>query len=152
MKKSKPSQWYSKLKRLCSYDQEKNEPIICEEINDFTDKEQANLIAEHFALPRNKYRPLQPCDVQVPDFTESSIVQFSQSNVQHALNALDVKKSVPPGDIPTAILKKCSTELSIPVTNVLNSAIKEGVCPTIFKTEYVTPVPKVFHPTKLKNL
>ena len=132
--------------------QEKNDPIICEEINDFTDEEQANLIAEHFALPRNKYSALQPGDVQVPSFLESSILQFSQANVQHALNALNVRKSVPPGDIPTAILKKCSKELSIPVTNVLNSAIKQGVWPTIFKTEYVTPVPKVFPPKKLKNL
>ena len=62
------------------------------------------------------------------------------------------KKSVPPGDIPTAILKMFSNELSIPVKNVLNSSIKQGIWPTIFKTEYVTPVPKVFPPTKLKNL
>ena len=65
------------MKRLCSYDQEKNDPIICEEINDFTDEEQANLIAEHFALPRNKYSALQPSDIQVPSFLESLITQFN---------------------------------------------------------------------------
>ena len=143
LKTSNSSKWYSKLKRLCSYDQEKNDQIICEEINDYTD---------HFALPRNKYDALLPCDIPVLPFLESSILQFSQGNVRHVLYALDAKKSVPSGDIPTAILKMFSNELSIPVTNVLNSSIKQGIWPTIFKTEYVTPVPKVFPPTKLKNL
>ena len=27
LKKSNPNQWYSKLKRLCSYDQQKSDPV-----------------------------------------------------------------------------------------------------------------------------
>ena len=48
LKTSNPSQWYSKVKRMCSYDQEKFEPIVCNEIETLTDQEQADKIAEHF--------------------------------------------------------------------------------------------------------
>ena len=36
--------------------------------------------------------------------------------------------------------------------DVINSLIKQGVWPNIYKTEYITPIPKVFPPAKLKNL
>ena len=55
LKLSNPSQWYFKLKRICSYDQDKNQPVICEEIDNLTDREQAKKIAKHFAAPRNIY-------------------------------------------------------------------------------------------------
>ena len=42
--------------------------------------------------------------------------------------------------------------MSIPVTNVLNAAIQQGIWPDMFKTEYVTPVPKIFPPERLKDL
>ena len=32
LKTSNPSEWYSKVKRMCSYDQEKLDPIVCNEI------------------------------------------------------------------------------------------------------------------------
>ena len=32
LKNSKPSQWYSKLKRLCSYDQQKSDPVNVESL------------------------------------------------------------------------------------------------------------------------
>ena len=52
LKTSNPSQWYSKLKRICSYDQEKTQPIICAEIETLTDQEQADKIAQHFSAVR----------------------------------------------------------------------------------------------------
>ena len=103
LKQSHPSQWYSKLKRICSYDQEKHEEIICEEINHLTDSEQAEKILEHFAGPRNKYSELNPCDIQVPFFQENSVPQFPQKVVSDVLKELKLKKAVPPGDIPTVI-------------------------------------------------
>ena len=54
---SKVSQWYSKLKRLCSYDQHKADPVIVESIKNLTDKEQAELIAAKFARVSQEYEP-----------------------------------------------------------------------------------------------
>ena len=151
LKTSKPSQWYSKIKRICAYDKENYTKIECDEIEPFSDAEQAEMIAEHFASPRNQYNALQACDIQIHYFKENSIPQFSQENVKDILRELNVKKSVPPGDIPTVIFKKFSNELAQPVTNVINQAIIKGVWPDIFKTEFITPIPKVFPPKKLKK-
>ena len=65
LKQSNPSQWYSKLKRICSYDQTKYEPLNCGEIENLTDQEQADKIAEFFATPRQAYDALQSCDIKV---------------------------------------------------------------------------------------
>ena len=48
LKISNPSQWYSKLKRICSYDQEKHEPLEVAEIELLSDQEQAEKIADFF--------------------------------------------------------------------------------------------------------
>ena len=152
LKLSNPSQWYSKLKHICSFDQEKYNPIIWEEIDELTDSEQAKKIAKHFATPRNRYSALQECDIDIPAFDINSIPQFSYEKVKSLLDSLDPKKSVPPGDIPTKILKKFASELAIPVTNVINSSMTQGLWPDIFKTEFITPVPKNFPPKKLNNL
>lgn len=44
LKTSKPSQWHSKLKKLCSYDQLKYEPIVVQSIKHLSDKDQAEVI------------------------------------------------------------------------------------------------------------
>ena len=48
LKQTNPSKWYSALKRLSSYDQRLHEIPRVEEINDFSDDEQAELIADKF--------------------------------------------------------------------------------------------------------
>ena len=48
---ARDSQWYSALKRITNYGQEKSEHLIVEEINHLSDKEQAEAIADK-GLPR----------------------------------------------------------------------------------------------------
>ena len=38
-----------KIKPICAYDKEKYITIVCEEIDTFSDAEQAEIIVEHFA-------------------------------------------------------------------------------------------------------
>ena len=63
LKPSKPFQWYSKVKRMCSYDQEKFEPIVCNEIETLTDQEQADKISEHFCAVRKQFNALKSSDI-----------------------------------------------------------------------------------------
>ena len=59
LKKSKPGNLYKELKHLCSYDQVKKEEIIVSSINHLNDLEQAEAIAEAYALVRNEgFKPL----------------------------------------------------------------------------------------------
>ena len=59
LKLSKVSQWYSKLKRLCSYDQKKSENVEIESIKHLSDKEQAELIADKFSKVSQEFQPLK---------------------------------------------------------------------------------------------
>ena len=76
LKTSNVSQWYSKLKRLCSYDKEKMEPLVVDSIKHLTDQEQAEVIADKFSKVSQEYEPLQKDDIEVPFFDEKSIPSF----------------------------------------------------------------------------
>ena len=78
LKESNPSQWYSRLKRFCSYDLEKQEVLHCEEIDSLSDQEQADELADHFSNVRNLFDELRPGDIQMPEFDEITIPQISQ--------------------------------------------------------------------------
>ena len=65
------------MKRLCSYDLEKQKALHCEEINSLSDQEQADELVEYFSEVRNQFDELRSCDIQVPVFDESMIPQVS---------------------------------------------------------------------------
>ena len=152
LKQSDPNQWYSKLKRLCSYDLEKQEVLKCEEVDHLEDQQQADALVEHFSSVRCKFDALNTYDVPIPHFEEKSVPHFSESHVQDALKGIKTKKAVPPGDIPPYILKHFATKLANPIANIYNCSMKQGKWPLIWKKEFVTPVAKVFPPKLLKNL
>ena len=53
-------------------------------------------------------------------------------------------------DIPAKIIKEFACELARPVTDLINSMVRLGQYPNIWKIECVSPVPKVY-PTLLMN-
>ena len=73
---SKPSQWYSKLKRLCSYDQHQSDPIEVETIKHMTNKEQVEVIADKFARVSQEYDPFKTENIEIPPFDKSQIPKF----------------------------------------------------------------------------
>ena len=56
------------------------------------------------------------------------------------------KISTVAGDIPWKIIKKFAFDLSVPLQNIFNSAIRNGQYPNNWKLEIITPVPKVNPP------
>ena len=150
LKHSDPNQWYSKLKRLCSYDLEKHEILKCEEINHMENKKQANRLAEHFSTVRSKFDALNSDETKIPHFEDSSLPHFSQFQVEEALKIIKTKKSVPPGDIPSKVLKHHAKFFSKPIAIIFNCAMKQGKWPEAWKKEIVTPVAKRL-PTQTHN-
>ena len=51
--------------------------------------------------------------------------------------------------IPTTLLKSCIDSLIVPITNIVNKSLKEGVFPSAFKTAHVIPLLK--KPSSDKN-
>ena len=123
-----------------------------ESLKDFPIKAQSELIADKFSSVSQEYEKLIDSDVEVPVFSESEIPVISVEDVKLALAGMDTNKSNVKDDVPAKILKHFANELAAPMADVLNSSIKQGCWPDIFKLEIVTPVPKVFPPKNIDDL
>ena len=152
LKIKNPGQWYSCLKNITSFDQQKNEQPNVEEIRHLSDQEQADIIAQQFARIQNEYEPLKSEDISVPYCAKSDIPHFSPAQVWFALTKLNTNKSTVSGDVPAKLIKEFAAYLAEPLTDILNTSVGRGEYPKISKFEVSTPVPKS-HPTeKLSQL
>ena len=94
----------------------------------------------------NSYEPLKSDDVIFPPFSDNDVPQFSPARVWFELRKLNPNKSTVPGDFPVKLTKHFAAYLAEPLTDILNTSIKRGEYPNIYKVELSTPVPKA-HPT-----
>ena len=144
LKSRKPGEWYSCLKKITSFDQLKSQQPSVQEINHLTDQEQVEIIAEKFAKIQNEYEPLKKDDITVPAFDDNEIPQFSPAQVWFALCKLNSNKATVPGDFPAKLIKLFAAYLAEPLTDVLNTSVRRGEYPQIYKFEVSTPVPKTY--------
>ena len=151
LKKKNPSQWYSSLKRLSSFD-EKSEKIIISEINQKSDQDQAEEIASYFSSIPNEYDALKKEDVKCPPFDDEQVLQFHPSQVWLKMSKIKTNKSTVKGDFPAKLIKEYAAYLAEPFTHIINSSLKRGEYPKIYKFEVATPVPKVFPPEKVNQM
>ena len=150
--KNKPKYWYRELKKLTGFGQEKFEEVNVESIKDMTPKKQVEQIADKFASVSQEYEALKTEDITIPHFTASDIPIVNSDDVSETIESMDINKSSIIGDIPVKILKYFAKQISFPMTDVLNTSIKQGCWPNIFKLEIVTPVPKVPKPKNMDDL
>ena len=59
---------------------------------------------------------------------------------------------MPPGDIPSKLVKCFAPQLSVPLCDVINSSMRMGKWSKLYKSESVTPVPKCFPPKSPEEL
>ena len=131
LKTKKPGQWYSALKHITAYDQQKCQSVNVEEISHLTDQEQAESIAEKFAEIQNEYSPLKTDDIKVPNFSENDVPQFLPSQVWLILSKLKTNKATVPGDFPVKLIQLFAAYLAEPLTDIINTSIRRGEYPKI---------------------
>ena len=152
LKISKPHQWYSKLKRMTSYDQHLQDEIIVDEICQFSPKEQAEILACKFSSVSNQYDELQDNDIVLPHASTDSIPVFTPAKVYPYISTINTNKSNIPGDIPAKFIKMLALYISIPFSHILNSMFRRGEYPTLWKHEVQTPIPKSYPPKEVSQL
>ena len=145
LKTKSPSQWYSCLKRITSSDQQ-NEQINIDEISHLTDQEQAELIAEKFSSIPNEYDALKTEDISVPSLSSEDIPQFHPAQVWQILAQLKTNKSTVSGDFPAKLIKHFAAYIAEPLSDIINTGIRRGEYPQLYKFEVCTPVPKCYPP------
>ena len=155
LRRSKPHQWYSCLKRMMSHDEHKREELHVSDIGHLSDQVQCEIIADHFASVQNEFNPLQKGDIDIPSFSKSDIPQFTSSQVWLKLSKIKTNKSTVPGDLPAKVIKQSAVYLAEPLTDIINCSLIRGEYPNLYKFENITPVPKV-HPcesvSQLRNI
>ena len=152
IKNSNKSQWYSKLKWISSYDQQKKEEIFADEINHPTSTEQGEAIADSLSAVSNEHSKLKTEDIDFEQFSEDSVPQFTKEEIQCYLENVKTKKSSVIGDNPTIVIKECAQYLCVPMTNIINRSIHTGTWAKIYKKEIITPIPKIFPPETIDQL
>ena len=63
---SSERQWYSKLKKMTNFDQQKYEPVQVEAIESLPKETQANIIADKFSSLSNEYKPIDRNKIKIP--------------------------------------------------------------------------------------
>ena len=155
LKISNPSQWYSKVKRMAGK-ATKSQEVCVEELIGLTNKEQAESIASHYSKISNQYDEVKEGDFAAylyPSLEEGNTCpRVEPLKVHQTILKLNKRAATVPDDIPMKVIAEFSVEFAFPLAHIINSCIEQGVYPDLWKKEFVTPVPKVFPPEKLKDL
>ena len=151
LRQKNPSQWYSSLKRITGNDQ-KSEKVIISEIFHKSDQEQAEVIADYFSSIPNEYDAIKEDDIISPPFSEKQVLQFHPSQVWLHLTKMKTNKATVRGDLPARLIKEFAAYLAEPFTDIVNTSLRRGEYPQIYKYEVSTPVPKVFPPTRVDQM
>ena len=152
LKTSNTSQWFSKVKRMAGQDEDATDYNV-DELIGLSDQDQAEKIANHYASISQLYKP-----VTVQDYPEYAVPskfsppKVAPSKVEKTIKSMNKKAAQVPGDIPMKIIAEFSHELSKPLAHLINNCFRQGIYPNLWKIEFVTPVPKVYPPEKIKDL
>ena len=151
LKEMNPGKWYEMAKRIEALDQMNCGDTNVECLEGLSNKEGAQLIANHFAAVSNQYSPL---DInQLPCYLPAEAPQqLSEHDIYERLKRQKKTKTTLPIDIPYNLKKEFSPELATPVTDIINECLIQQLYPSIWKFEWVTPVPKVGNPKELSDL
>ena len=133
IKNVNPKYWHRELKKLTSFDQFKSEEIVVEDIKELSNKAQAECIADRFAAISQEFDRIKDEDIDVPQFSEYEIPQVSVEEVRDVIAQMDSNKSNVENDIPAKVLKHFAKQICFPVTNVINTSIKQGCWPEILQ-------------------
>ena len=152
LKNSNPGQWYSKLKRMSSYDQLKTEQVNVENICDLTDKEQVEIIAENFAKISNEYDPVDPGQITLDPSNDKPMPIIEPYEVFEYLKKIKTNTATVKDDVPAKLIKEFAPELSDPLSDIITCMIQRGEFPFIWKLEMVTPAAKIYPPKSVNDL
>ena len=84
--------------------------------------------------PEVSVRNIKDHDMEIAD------IEFSQADIEHALEELRPNSAAPPGDIPACVLKNCRSSLSYPIWILWQESYYESSIPPALKEQFICPV------------
>ena len=125
--------------------------IKVESLSELSSKESAQKIACHFAAISNDYSKID--SAQLPAYLPAQMPpRIEEHEVYSRLLSMRKTKSTLPIDLPDELRIECAAHLALPLSLIFNNCLTHSTYPTIWKQEWVTPVPKVNHPKDISDL
>ena len=141
LKTTNPGKWYTMMKRLGGLDQMSRGRMTIKSLEGLSDKDCAEAIAQSFASVSQEYTPLDRD--QLPAFLPAGRPEeVNVFQVMHMIRKLGKTKSTLPIDIPDKLRIECAVDISEPLTDIINSCLRDGTYPVMWRREWCTPVPK----------
>ena len=100
----------------------------------------AESLADHFNSISNEFEGLN--ENEVPPQAYNSLKMLTAEEVVERLKSFKKPKSTVKGDIFPALVNRAAPALAAPLQHIYNNITLTQSWPTIWKTEYVTPIPK----------
>lgn len=121
-------------------------------------KQMANAFNSHFKKAGHVFEDLHPASKLVANSSGPSsplpafvFSHFAVSDVLHALQTLDPKKSAGPDGIDPYFLRLAAPIIAQPLTDLYNLSITEEVLPDIWKKAFVSPLFKAGCSSEMNN-
>ena len=138
-------------KRLGAEQSQRKGELSVECLKGFTNQESAEQVAQHFSKISQGYAPLD--GTQLPAYLPAAgVLKVTEEDVAERLYRLRCRKSTQPIDIPSKLRKQFSSELSKPMTHIINTCLSGYQYPQLWKHEWVVPAEKIPNPTNMKDL
>ena len=154
LKVSNPGKWYSKVKRMTGQGTSQDNSTTIAELSGLDGSQEMEVIADHYARVSNEYEPIK--DDHFGEYSQQhqdkKPPNIGPYKVFRTLKKMNRNVATVPGDLPMKILSTFADELTLPLCHLINSCIRVGQYPRIWKTEIVTPIPKIHPPEKLDHL
>ena len=111
-------------------------------------KSLANKINSYFVGLTNHFLPL--CQ-EAPPLSVPDEFLISEHEAYRSLSSLLVSKAAGPDNIPNRILKEFAVELAPIIKDIHNQSLREGYIPSLLKSSFVSPIPKVTPPETIEK-
>ena len=116
----------------------------------FSDKECAEKLADHFNAISQEFQPLEPS--QIPRTFSEPLPSLEVFQVAGRLRAFRKPKSMVRGDLFPKLVTKHADFLAVPLTSIYNEVVRTGIWPLEWKKEFVTAIPKCSIPGSMNDL
>ena len=151
LKTTNPSMYYKMAKRIGAGGKASSGDINIECLEGLTDQEQVDAVADSFTAVSLEYEPVNVSllPAYLPALPPPQVDVWT---VMARIEKQKKTKTTLPIDLPESLRKKASVFLAEPLTDIINSSLKQGVYPETWKFEWVSPVPKLPKLTVLKDV
>ena len=146
LQKTESRKWYQQIKKVTNSGKSElrlDIPGVC--VDD--EKGKADAVNDMFAKVSAHVPPLDTSELPAYLPAKDPPPILHPWEVYSELMKINPNKSGGPDRIPGKIIKEFAYEMSIPLTDILNSSFAEGIVPSQWKQGIVVPIPKQRPPT-----